>query len=110
MLNNKQGAPKAKFLLPKMSPPSLILNEDEDFPEEKELSIPEMNLSDDDSFYGDENENSKSTKIISILKCYKKTINVTEKPRNDNGLFYKGRNSNNSIKTKPSDKDLIKSE
>ena len=43
MLNNKQGAPKAKFLLPKMSPPSLILNEDEDFPEEKELSIPEMN-------------------------------------------------------------------
>ena len=37
MLNNKQGAPKAKFLLPKMSSPSLILNEDEDFPEEKSL-------------------------------------------------------------------------
>jgi len=43
MLNNNQGAPKAKFLLPKMSPPSFLLNEDEDIPYEKELSIPEMN-------------------------------------------------------------------
>jgi len=64
MLNNKQGAPKAKFLLPKMSSPSLILNEDEDFPEEKELSIPEMNLSDDDSFM------VMKTKIVNQPKLF----------------------------------------
>ncbi len=71
MLNNKQGAPKAKYLLPKMCPPSLLLNEDDDYPYEKELSIPEMNLSDDDSFCGDEDENYNQTKIISVLKCSK---------------------------------------
>ena len=110
MLSNNQGAPKAKFLLPKMSPPSFLLNEDEDIPYEKELSIPEMNQSDDDSFYDDEDENKNSTKIISILKSYKKTTNANEKPRNDYGLFYKGRKSNNSIDTRSSDKDLVKSE
>ena len=110
MLNNKQRAPKAKFLLPKMSPPSLLLNEDDDCPDEKELSIPEMNLSDDDSFCADEDENNNSTKIISILKYNKNFINVNEKKRNDNCLFYNGRNSNNSIGTRSSDKELIKSE
>ena len=110
MLNNKQRAPKAKFLLPKMSPPSLLLNEDDDCPDEKELSIPEMNLSIDDSIFGDEDEDYKATKIISILKCCKDNINVNEKPRNDNSLFYNGRNSPNSIETSSSDKDLIKSE
>ena len=108
MLNNKQGAPKATFLLPKMRPPSLLLSNDEDYLDEKELSIPEMNLSDDDSFCGDEAENNNSTKIISFLRCYK-DINVNDKPRNDNGLFYKGRNRNNSFETCSSDKDVVKS-
>ena len=110
MFGNKKGAPKAKFLLPKMSPPSLSLNDDEDYVDEKELSIPEMNLSIDDSISGDEDEDYKATKIISILKCCKDNINVNVKPRNDNGLIYNGRNSRNSIETSSSDKDLIKSE
>ena len=109
MLNIKQGAPKAKFLLPKMNPPSLLLNDDDDFPYEKELSIPELNLSDDDLFCEDEDENYNSTKIISVLKCYKDNINVNKKPTNDNALLYNRRNSNSSIGTRSSDKDLIKS-
>ena len=110
MLNNKQVVPKAKFLLPKMSPPSFLLNKDEDIPDEKELSIPEMNLSDDDSYNDDKDQNNESIKIISILKCYKKNNNINEKPMNDKGLLYSGRDSNNSIETKYSDKDLVKSE
>ena len=109
MLNINKGAPKSKFLLPKMNPPSFLLNDEDDYPYEKELSIPEMNLSVDDSLCVDEDENDNSAKIISILKCYKDIININEKPRNDNGLLYKGRNSNNSIGTRSSDKDLIKS-
>ena len=92
-----------------MSPPSLLLNEDDDYPYEKELSIPEMNLSDDDSFCCDEDENYNKTKIISVLKCYKKVININEKPRNDNGLFCYKRYRSSSLGTKSSDKDSIKS-
>jgi len=99
MLSNKQGAPKAKFLLPKMSPPSLLLNDDEDFQDKKEIKIPEVDLSDD------KDENTNSTKIISILSKYKGFINVNEKPRN--GLLYNRRDSNNSIETRSSDKNLV---
>ena len=110
MLNDMQGAPKAKFLLPKMCPPSLLLNDDDDdYPYEKELSIPEMNLSDDDSFCSDEDENYNSIKIISALKSCKSNININEKSINNHGLFLNRKNSNCSIGTRSSDKELIKS-
>ena len=99
MLNINKGAPKSKFLLPKMNPPSFLLNDEDDYPYEKELSIPELNLSDDDLFCEDEDENYNSTKIISVLKCYKDNINANKKPTNDNALLYNRRNSNSSIGT-----------
>ena len=99
------GAPKPKFLIPKVIPPSLLLNEDIN----QEQDIQDIEETFEIKIFNEFNvEHKKSNYIFSILELYKEKNN-SESPKMKKSL-YKPRDSNDSIETKSSENDSLCSE
>ena len=94
-------APKIKFLVPKIHPQMLSLNEDNTSGENKELStINKINK----NFIDCKEENIKPSKIISILEFYKERINFNDNSKIDK--ICEIRSSSSSIETRFSDNEF----
>jgi hypothetical protein len=101
------GAPKIKFLTPKVKPPSLILNHEQKLEEEKEfilIGMDEINKKINEKIMS-ENENKNTLKYIS--EYYKDRLNLINSSIKFKLSLYQKRNSSISLETKYSEKELL---
>ena len=105
MMQTIPGAPKPKFLIPKVIPPSLLLNEEIN----QEQDIQDIEETFEIKIFGElKVGHKKSNNIFSNLKFYKEK-NYIESQKMKKTLC-KPRNSNDSIETKSSENDSLCSE
>ena len=104
-------APKTKFLKPKIKPPSLTLNPENNLEEEEEeyvlIEMDEIQDIINEKFLSeDENENKNSLMYISEL--YKERLNLKNNSiKCKSSLNQQRKKSNTSLETKCSEKELI---
>ena len=108
------GAPKVKFLLPKIKPPFFLLNKEENLEKEenKKIEIPYIqDLNNGKNKIEQENNiielNNNNNKILSILDFYKNKNNLISSPNKSKISLFELRKSNASIETKSSEKDVL---
>ena len=106
-------APKTTFLKPKIKPPSLILNPENNLEEEEEeYFLIEMDEIQDDMINEkflseDENENENKNSLMYISECYKDRLNLKNNSIKSKSSLHQQRNSNTSFETKSSEKESI---
>ena len=101
------GAPKVKFLTPKVKPPSLILNHEKKSEEEKEfiiIGMEEINKKINEKIMS-ENENKNTLQYIA--EYYKDRLNLINSSIKFKLSLYQKRNSSISLETKCSEKELL---
>ena len=103
------GAPKIKFLTPKVKPPSLILNHEKKLEEEKEfilIGVDEINKKNNEKIMS-ENENKNKNTLKYISEYYKDRLNLINSSIKFKLSLYQKRNSSISLETKYSEKELL---
>ncbi len=102
------GAPKIKFLTPKLRPPSLLLNHEKNVEEEEEeYLLVEMDEIDNMINEKKLSENENKNSLIYISEYYKDRLNLIKNSIKFKLSLYQQRNSNTSLDTKCSDKELL---
>jgi hypothetical protein len=105
-------APKTTFLKPKIKPPSLILNPENNLEEEEEeyflIEMDEIQDMINEKFLSeDENENENKNSLMYISECYKDRLNLKNNSIKSKSSLHQQRNSDTSFETKSSEKESI---